>query len=95
MGVWLPLLEYARVKGVSLSTLRRYIKARRVNFKTENGRYLIYVDDLTKPAYQAAGIPNELSDLQIQLQRANEEIAELKMLVALYEETQSAPQLST
>ena len=90
MGVWLPLLEYARVRSVSLSTLRRYIKARRVTYKTENGRYLIFLDDLTKPVGNGV---DEVTDLKTQLQRANVEIAELKMLVALYEETQSSPQL--
>ncbi|MEN9724141.1 MAG: hypothetical protein RJB38_2127 [Pseudomonadota bacterium] len=38
---WLSLMEYATLNGVSLSTLRRHIKAGKVDFRVENGRYLI------------------------------------------------------
>jgi len=41
-GDWLPLMEYAMRKGVSLSTLRRYIKAKKVEYRLEDGRYLLW-----------------------------------------------------
>lgn len=76
---WIPLLEYALKNGVSLSTLRRHIKAGKVQFKVEDGRYLL-LDD-------SSHSDNPLfSRLQDDLQRAQEEIAELKTLIALYEE---------
>jgi hypothetical protein len=38
---WIPMLEYSLRHKVSLSTLRRRIKASLVEFKMESGRYLI------------------------------------------------------
>ena len=38
---WLSILDYARFKGISISTIRRYIKAERVRFKKENGKYML------------------------------------------------------
>jgi hypothetical protein len=67
-------MEYAIKKGVSLSTLRRHIKAKKVQYKVEHGRYLLF--DESSPAEKT------------ELEKAREEIAELRMLVALYEERQ-------
>lgn len=75
---WIPLLEYALKKGVSLSTLRRHIKAAKIPFKVEDGRYLLFDDTADENL--------SLMRLQDDLQRAQEEIAELKTLIALYEE---------
>ena len=76
---WIPLIEYALKKGVSLSTLRRHIKAGKIPFKVEDGRYLLFDDsnDSNTPA---------LANIQEELMAAHEEIAELKTLIALYEE---------
>jgi hypothetical protein len=76
---WIPLLEYALKKGVSLSTLRRHIKAGKIPFKVEDGRYLLF-DDSKESTHPT------LVRVQEDLQRAQEEIAELKTLIALYEE---------
>ena len=73
---WLPILDYAVLKGVSTSTLRRYIKAKKIQYKIENGRYLLLAD-----APKGRG-----EELQQQLVQAQEQISELKMLVAIYEE---------
>lgn len=43
---WLPLNEYAMRSGTSISTLRRKIKTNAIEFKMEEGRYLIRGDDL-------------------------------------------------
>jgi hypothetical protein len=43
---WLPLTEYALRSGMSISTLRRKIKSNSIEFKMEEGRYLIRSDDL-------------------------------------------------
>ncbi len=45
---WLPLTEYALRSGMSISTLRRKIKSSSIEFKMEEGRYLIRSDDLTE-----------------------------------------------
>ena len=86
-------MDYAIKRGVSLSTLRRHIKADKIEYRLENGRYLV-VDD--GKAYSKKKKPNSsvdtqklqtrLSQLEIDLMKAQEEIAELKTLIALYEE---------
>src|SRR5579885_3639437 len=94
-GAWLPLMEYSVKKGISLSTLRRYIKARKVEFRIENGRYLLFDESadgasMAAPATGARSVDGNsalVSRLEQDLKRAREEIAELKTLIALYEET--------
>jgi len=44
-NVWLPLTEYALRSGMSISTLRRKIKSNAVEYKMEEGRYLIRFDE--------------------------------------------------
>ena len=41
MPSWLPLLNYSTKYNISLSTLRRRIKARTIEFKLDQGKYLI------------------------------------------------------
>ncbi len=96
--VWVPLLEYAVKKGVSLSTLRRYIKAEKIAFKLEKGRYFIqdyHTDsEATVPYVSTDAAPGMLEQenikLKMELKVAHKEISELKMLVAFYEEKFSA-----
>lgn len=95
---WIPIVDYAVLKGISTSTLRRYIKAKKLPFKIENGRYLIpansnpQIDERTRPAlrnWDGVGDINtesRLSQLERNLAQAQEQIDELKMLVAIYEE---------
>ena len=99
---WLPLMEYAQRTGLSLSTLRRYIKAQKVPFKTNAGKYYIRWEEgraldaspqeLQIPSHVAQAISDltqvqsSVRTLQVQLQKAHEEIAELKTLIALYAE---------
>lgn len=133
---WIPLMEYAITKGISLSTLRRHIKAHKIRFKVENGRYLLPDEDPTlesagaTPAPVAPSLPparanapssasvssapvtrafpdtslnlhserNEallrtVQTLREELQKAREEIAELKTLIAFYEERLPQPRL--
>ena len=51
-GRWLSILEFANYKGKSVSTIRRYIKAERVKFKEENGKYFIWARDYKDPSLQ-------------------------------------------
>ncbi|MBC7386412.1 MAG: hypothetical protein H7301_09675 [Cryobacterium sp.] len=96
---WMPLMEYAMKTGVSLSTLRRYIKSGKVQYKSESGKYLILCKDPAETSFsqqlidfdrdssEPLGIQStELEKLEGDLRKAQEEISELKMLVAIYEE---------
>ncbi len=76
---WIPLLKYAAKKGVSLSTLRRHIKADKIRHKKEKGKYFIF-DNLPNASSE------EVKSMRVDLQRAYREIAELKTLIAFYEE---------
>lgn len=76
-GAWLPLLEYAVKKGLSLSTLRRRIKANKIQFQLREGRYIIF-DDGSFPLEDPQKI---ISDLK-------EQVADLKTLVQVLESKQ-------
>ena len=78
-GAWLPLLEYAVKKGMSLSTLRRRIKANKIQFQLREGKYYIY-DDGSFP----------LEDPQKVISDLKEQIADLKTLVQVLESKQRA-----
>lgn len=41
MDKWIPLTEYSRAHGLSISTLRRRIKTGELEYKLEDGKYLI------------------------------------------------------
>ena len=80
-GSWLPLMEYAQKTGSSLSTLRRHIKAQKVRFKLEGGRYFLWDAISSK-----SSLESETHQLRLELAKCKEEIADLKTLIALYEE---------
>ena len=93
---WIPLVEFSVKKGISLSTLRRYIKSNKIPWKLLEGRYLV-LDDGTFTAPRnhdpRLNLPTATEDMDARvknieqaLNAANEEIAELKTLVAFYEE---------
>jgi hypothetical protein len=82
-GIWLPLIDYALRNKVSLSTLRRQIKANKIPHKLENGKYLIW--DPNKKQ-NSENFPLSAEALKLELLKAREEIAELKTLIAFYEE---------
>jgi hypothetical protein len=87
---WLPLVDYSVQTGLSLSTLRRHIKAGKVEFRIDQGRYLLrrtsFSTPGTLPGFDRPHALEPNANLLAQLQQAREEIAELKMLVAIYEE---------
>ncbi len=89
-------MDYSIESGLSLSTLRRHIKSGKVEYRIEQGRYMLRKLS-SKPV--TATLPIQLplhpsSSVQVnalmeQLQHAHQEIAELKMLVAIYEDQMS------
>jgi hypothetical protein len=89
-GTWLSINEYSQIKKVSISTIRRHIKANLLKWKEEDGKYLIWT----------SSTPNEISQkqeaetlrLRLDLERLRqsnkflqEELSEAKMLIELYE----------
>lgn len=85
---WISLMDYAMKHEVSLSTLRRYIKAKKIAYRVVNGRYL-----LLDSGVPAVSVDPAVQKLRSDLQRAQEEIAELKTLIAFYEERLPQPRL--
>ncbi len=94
---WIPLVEFSVQKGISLSTLRRYIKSNKIPWKLVEGRYLVMDDgSFTAPRnHDPKGfakletpedIETRVKNMETALIAANEEIAELKTLVAFYDE---------
>ena len=95
---WIPILDYAVLRGVSTSTLRRYIKAKKIKYRVENGRYLLLAESqaaAARSSWDSVSISDNTLDMSVytrvreleaQLSHAHEQITELKMLVAIYEE---------
>jgi hypothetical protein len=94
---WIPLVEFSVKKGISLSTLRRYIKSNKIPWKLLEGRYLVLDDgtftaprnqDLRShiPSSSSEDVDSRIKHIEQALNAAHEEIAELKTLVAFYEE---------
>ena len=80
---WLPILDYAHESGKSISTLRRYIKAAKVEYKLEDGKYyILHRGPLSNT--KSESFNSDLS-LEEKLREKEDEITELKMLVRLYE----------
>jgi hypothetical protein len=93
MGEWLSLMEFATRNSVSISTLRRQIKGGKLQSRTEGGRYLLWHDG-NQPAASKSDLLPRIAELELQLKKAREEIAELKTLLAFYEEQPLDSQLS-
>lgn len=92
-GKWLSVLEFAAHKNKSISTVRRYIKANRVKYKDENGKYFIWVKNFEDSKSIEEKEMTELKFENERLKKENrlikEEINELKMLVQIYENNQA------
>jgi hypothetical protein len=89
-GLWMPINDYSRMKNISISTIRRYIKAGKVQHKKENGKYFIYTiwTGEEAPNIEALEINNlqrENEELRKQVRMLTQEINDLRMLVSIYE----------
>ena len=82
MTSWLTLQDYSIKKGVSVSTLRRKIKNSELEYRLENGRYLLKVN-------LEEGTPNskktEESPYKAKLKNLNRDKEDLLSLVSLLE----------
>jgi cell shape-determining protein MreC len=90
-GVWLSIIEYSVYKNISISSIRRRIKANQVKYKCEDGKYFIYVSSDKIEANnldqekELLAAKLELEHLKLRIQSLEEENNDLKMLVNLYE----------
>jgi DNA-binding transcriptional MerR regulator len=98
-GIWLSLIDYANYREISLSTIRRYIKANRVKHKLESGKYLIFVSDEN---FQKKELETEKEVLELRLENQrlskiikdlNQEIVDIKTLLMMYEGQTSLPEI--
>lgn len=62
-GSWLPLTEYSTKHKISVSTLRRRIKADDIKFRFEDGKYFIM--DEPMGTHQRVHRPSQESDLAL------------------------------
>ncbi len=83
-GIWLSILDYARIKKISISTIRRSIKSGIVNYKLLDGKYFIYTNK-DQPEQEIDGFEILLRENQ----KLKEEITDLKMLLSVYETSTS------
>ena len=91
-SVWLSIFEYSKKTGKSISTIRRYIKSKRVVSQLIDGKFYIFENTDGINNVQADSLEDQMFKLEKQvgflkkqLVVAQEEISELKMLVNLYE----------
>lgn len=89
-GLWLSILDYASVKKVSISTIRRSIKAGHVKYKEENGKYFIWTREINVQKEELS-LKMENEFLKRRNRELEEEINDLRMLLQVYE---TGPQLS-
>ncbi|WP_127715513.1 hypothetical protein [Halobacteriovorax sp. HLS] len=100
-GIWLSILEYSQLKDISISTVRRYIKANRVKFKKENGKFIIFMNKENYIRYKSNNDEEseilahklKIQELELKNKALQLENDELKMLVQIYENTQSQTDL--
>jgi len=80
VGQWLPLIEYSMKSGVSLSTIRRKIKANSIPFKREKGKYLILFmgDEFVSTTEIKRANPSGLSTQNQKVQMQEERIRQLE-----------------
>jgi len=89
-GTWLSILDYSHFKKVSISTIRRHIKANLVKWKEHDGKYLIWTpagvkEMATRKEGDALALRLELQRLALENRQLIEELNEARMLIRLYE----------
>jgi hypothetical protein len=82
LGHWVSILDYAHLKGKSISTIRRSIKANLIKYKLEDGKYFIFCSK----NFDTKSDSIEIAELRQRIIKLSEENDELKMLIKLYEE---------
>lgn len=93
-GIWLTILDYAKYRDTSISTVRRHIKANRVKHRLVEGRFEIFISEEkmlnaeNKKIDEMAKLRKELAELERRVRVLTEANNDLKMLVQIYEGAQ-------
>lgn len=96
---WLPIIDYVRVTNSSISTVRRHIKKNKVKHKKVDGKYYILCDENQDHDLELANDKENLSlkleniRLKNEIKELTIEVQELKMLLNVYEEKLTPPDL--
>ncbi|MCB9060561.1 MAG: hypothetical protein H6622_03455 [Halobacteriovoraceae bacterium] len=89
-GQWLSILDYSRLRNISVSTVRRNIKGNRVKYKKVDGKYLIFVsaerlNACSNHDQEFLDLKLKIEQLELELRNVHEENADLKTLILFYE----------
>lgn len=89
-GTWLSINDYSQFKNVSISTIRRHIKANLVKWKNVEGKYHIWTvstpeDIETRKEGEHLALRLEIKRLEMENRKLLEELSEVKMLINIYE----------
>jgi hypothetical protein len=87
-GHWLTISEYSNYRQLSVSSIRRYIKSKKVIHKKEEGKYFIFVTNQNldkKSNYMSSQKKLELLNLNKEIKRLTEENNDMRMLIDIYE----------
>lgn len=95
-GKWVSILDYSRIKEISVSTIRRYIKANRVESRLVDGKYQIFIseallDKANDENKEILKLKFENEELKRINKRLVEENNDLKTLVMYYESKNILP----
>ena len=90
-GHWLTISQYSNYRDISISSVRRYIKSKKVISKMRDGKYLIFVshenyeNKKNKNIDDKEMIISKLEETRKKMKILEEENLDLKMLVSIYE----------
>ena len=89
-GKWLDISDYAKYRGKSVSTIRRYIKSKNIQYKIVSGKYYIFAVHYEEHSNlehdkQILKLKIENQELKKKLKIAYEQAEEMKMLVQMLE----------
>ncbi len=83
---WIDINDYSRLKNISISTIRRRIKANQVTNKFIDGKYFILVSEAELNAGPTLVNFNEENErLKKRMGKLQEELDDLRTLIAVYE----------
>lgn len=93
MASWLTLQEYSNKQGLSISTLRRKIKGREIEYTFKNGRYLLKAPEEPENSNSIKELENYyqklLSEKEEDIRKLKEDREDLLHLVNLLEQEKS------
>ena len=79
---WISIFDYSKASGLSISTVRRRIKDKKVIFKKQNGKFYILSQLPTNPQKNNEKM---IQSLREENRKLRELLSEQSMLIELYE----------